>query len=623
LPEFKNPNLEAQGPGGGGSGGGDFRSLMTFIFLAITIFLAFQYFKSPGSTPQSQSPAQQQQAATANSQAASSTASASSAPSTSAAVATGPAIGAASESETTVENNLYRLVFTNRGAQVRHWILKKYFDSAGKPLDLVQPQLAERFGFPMSIFTYEQPLTAQINQALYQASGSGTIFAPNSLSFHFAQNGLDVVKTFHFDSSYVVGADVEVRRNGSPVRALVDWPAGLGDMEEFLPSSSTRSSIPLQMQLTTSIGNRQETIAANKVSGNATSEQPYDYAAVADLYFAMAILPDSPERATLVTQSNSVDVPSDLSNPNSPKKPHPVLGLAMGDVGAATHLRVFAGPKDADVLKSVHGMGTDGRADGPTLEPLTQYGIWTFIAKPLYLALRWLHNLLGSGQNNWGWAIIIFTASFTLIMLPFRFLAMRSSLKMMRIQPKVEALKKRFSHLKINDPKRAEMNTEMMQLYKDEGVNMYGGCLPMLPQIPLFFAYFRVLQNAVELRQAHWFWLKDLSIPDPLTIWGVHFPILPILIIITMFLTQYITPSPGMDPAQRRMMAFMMPVFMGFILFNYASGLALYWGTSNLINLLLQVGVNQSKMGKEMHDIAARRSQKKGSPGARVIQGRR
>ena len=308
---------------------------------------------------------------------------------------------------------------------------------------------------------------------------------------------------------------------------------------------------------------------------------------------------------------------SDLSNPGSQKKAIPVIGLAMGDVSGATHLRLFAGPKQPDVLKSIRATSADGKANGPTLEPLIQYGIWTVIAKPLYLALRWLHNVLGAGAYTWGWSIILFTATFTLIMLPFRFMAMRSSLKMMRIQPKVDALKKRYAHLKINDPKRNEMNTEMMQLYKDEGVNMYGGCLPMLPQIPLFFAYFRVLQYAVELRQAHWFWLTDLSAPDPLHI-------LPILIIISMFLTQYITPSPGMDPAQRRMMAFATPVFMGFFLWHYASGLALYWGTSNIINLLLQVGVNQSSIGKEMHDIAARRNQKKSSAnGGRVIQGRR
>jgi YidC/Oxa1 family membrane protein insertase len=613
LPEIRNPNLETQGPGGGGSSGGDFRSLITFMFLAVAIFLGFQYFKGSQSGSPSQSQTQQQPA-----QSTSSAPAAASAPvDGSAPLVAASDVAAAAETETIVENELYRIVFTNRGAQVHHWILKKYFDSSGKPLDLVQPQLAARFGFPLSLFTYEQPLTTQLNQALYQPSATGNVLAPNSLSFHYAQGSLDVVKTFHFDSSYVIGIDVQVHRGASAVRALVDWPAGLGDMEEFLPSSTTRSTIPSTQQLVTSISGKEDTTTASKVSGNSTSEQPYDFAAIADLYFAAAFLPDSPERATLVTQNNAVDVSSDLTNPNSQKKPRPVLGVAMGDVAGATHLRLFVGPKQTDVLKNVHAMSADGKPDGPSLEPLIQYGMWGIIAKPLYLALRWLHNVLGSGSDNWGWAIIIFTTSFTLIMLPFRFMAMRSSLRMMRIQPKVEALKKRYSHLKINDPKRAEMNTEMMQLYKDEGVNMYGGCLPMLPQIPLFFAYFRVLQYTVELRQAHWFWLKDLSTPDPLHI-------LPILIIISMFLTQFITPSPGMDPAQRRMMAIVMPIFMGFILFNYASGLALYWGTSNIINLVLQLGVNQSKMGKEMHDIAARRNQKKsGSGSQRVIQGRR
>ena len=179
----------------------------------------------------------------------------------------------------------------------------------------------------------------------------------------------------------------------------------------------------------------------------------------------------------------------------------------------------------------------------------------------------------------------------------------KSSLKMMRIQPKVDAIKKRYANLKMNDPKRAEMNAEMMALYKTEGVNMYGGCLPMLLQMPLFFAYYRMLLNAVELRQAHWLWLPDLSQPDP-----TH--VLPILIIITMFLTQYITPSPGMDPAQRRMMAFMMPVIFGFMLWHYASGLALYWGTSNILYLAMQIGINRSHWGKEMHAIAARRAPK-------------
>ncbi|MDR3739497.1 MAG: membrane protein insertase YidC [Terracidiphilus sp.] len=608
MPELRNPNLDSQGRGGGSGSGGDFRSLITFTFLALALLLAFQFFKPKQEPPTTQQQAQQQAAQPA----APGTASVSPASSAPAAI---PAISAAAETETTVENELYRIVFTNRGAQVKHWILKKYTDSAGKPLDLVQPQLAQQFGLPLSFFTYEPALTTQLNQALYQPSTTGSLLAPGSLTFHFAGNGLDVVKSFHFDSSYVIGIDTTVLRNGQSVRALVSWPAGLGDQEEYLPSSSTRSSLPTQSEIVTSVGGKQTTVAAGKVAGNATAEQAFDYAAVADLYFGAVFLPTTPAHATVVTFHNAVDIASNLSDSSSQKKPSPVVGLAMGDTSGAAHLRLFAGPKQSDVLKTVHAIGSSGSADGPSLEPLIQYGMWTIIAKPLYFALRWLHDLFGQNAFAWGWSIIVFTTLFNLIMLPTRFMMMRSSLRMMRIQPEVDKIKRKYANLKINDPKRAEMNTEMMDLYKRENVNVYGSCLPMLPQLPLFFAYFKVLQCAVELRQAHWFWLKDLATPDPLHI-------LPILIILTMFLTQYITPSPGMDPAQRRMMAFIMPVFMGFILFNYASGLALYWGTSNVINLAMQLGINQSSMGKEMHAIAARRALKKAG-GPATIKGRK
>jgi YidC/Oxa1 family membrane protein insertase len=134
----------------------------------------------------------------------------------------------------------------------------------------------------------------------------------------------------------------------------------------------------------------------------------------------------------------------------------------------------------------------------------------------------------------------------------------------------------------------------------------------------MFFAYYRVLANVIELRQAHWFWLTDLSVADPLHI-------LPILIIASMFLVQFITPSPGMDPNQRRMMAIMMPVIFGFSMWHFASGLALYWGTGNLINLGIQLAINKSKMGQEMHAIALKRQAKKigGGSGPKTIQGKR
>jgi len=618
LPEIRNPNLEPQGGRGGGSGsGGDFRSLMIFTFLALAALMAFQYFKpnqnNSGSGQQAQQQAQQAQQTSQPP----SSGGGSSSPVSIAARTIVASVTAAAETETTVENEKFRIVFTNRGAQVKHWILKKYTDSAGKPLDMVQPQAAARFGLPLSLFTYENGLTEQLNQALYQASATGQVLAPKSITFHYAAGGLDAVKTISFDSSYVISVDASVTRNGVPVRALVAWPSGLGDMEEFLPSSITRSPVRTPSQFSWSIDGKQDSMASTKVSGNATLDQPYEFAGITDLYFAAVFLPDMPSRTTLVSLHHTIDLPGDLTDPNSQKKPADVIGVAVGDQNGATKLRLYAGPKELDILNSVHAIGADGKATGETLQPLIQYGWWTIIAKPLYLALRYLRGMLGPGAYNWGWAIIIVTVIFNLVMLPTRFMMMKSSLKMMRIQPKVEALKKRYAHLKINDPKKAEMNAEMMQLYKTEGVNMYGGCLPLLLQMPLFFAYYRVLLNAVELRQAHWFWLTDLSSPDPLHI-------LPILIIVSMFLVQFITPSPGMDPTQRRMMAIMMPVIMGFTLWHFASGLALYWVTGNLINLAIQVAINQSKIGKEMHEIAARRAVKKaGGKSAQVIQGRR
>ena len=624
MAEFRNPNLQGQGGDGGGSGG-DMRGLMSITLLALVVLLGFQYF-SKSKQPATPAPTQTQSQAQNPQQSAQPTASpGKTAPAqlaaglASAPAVVTPVIAASAVTETTVENDNLKIVFTNQGAQVTHWILKgkqykDHPDPSGQQLDLVNPKTSDA-GLPLSLYTYEPELTKQLNSALYQVSISGAsasadlLQAPGSVTFHYAANGLDVVKTFRFDASYVVTAEVEVRRNGVPVRALLAWPAGLGDQTEPIQFASGK--------FVWSLDGKDDSIDAKKVGGGATLDQPYDFAAITDLYFAAAFLPDAPARATVVTLHSSIQLPSDPGDPNSQKKPADVLGLAMGDTSGTTHLRFFAGPKDTDLLKTIHATGPGGKPTGPALDPLIQFGSWLgVIAKPLYLALRGLDGMLGPGINNWGWAIIIVTVIFTVVMLPLRFMAMRSSLKMMRIQPKAEAIKKRYAHLKATDPKRAEMNTETMALYKAEGVNMYGSCLPMLPQIPLFFAYFRVLQNAVELRQAHWFWLTDLSLPDPKYI-------LPILIILAMFLTQYITPSPGMDANQRRMMAIMMPLFMGFILLHYASGLALYWGTSNLINLALQLAVNQSSMGKEMLAIAAKRAVKKSGVNPKTIQGKR
>ncbi len=615
MPEVQNPNLQSQGSGGGG---GDMRSTMAMMLIVLAAFLGYQYFFAKPK-PQDQPPAVTQTQPVAPSsqapQGPAPKAAATAQPSSNT-----PQIAATIVTTTTVENELFKIQFSNRGAQVEHWILKKYFDSAGKPLDLVQPQAAARFGLPLSLFTYDPALTTQLNQALYQVSVSGaqptatgSVLAPASITFHYASNGLDVVKSFSFNSTYVIGVNSEVTQNGVPVRALVAWPSGLGDMEDLQQTGMLPSQTRTPSFFAWSINDKQDSQAAAKVSGNNTLDAPYQYAADMDLYFASVFLPDAPDRSTVVTLHNAIELPGDATDPNSKKIHIDVLGLAVGDTSGATHLRLFAGPKATDVLKSIHSVGADGKADGPNIEPLIQYGWMTVVAKPLYLLLRFL---VEHGIGNWGWAIILSTVIFNLTLLPTRLMMTKSSLKMMRIQPKVDVIKKRYANLKATDPKRADMNAEMMALYKTEGVNMYGNCLPMLVPMLLLWPYFRVLEYTVELRQAHWLWLPDLSQPDP-----SH--ILPIFIIISMFFTQYITPSPGMDPGQRRMMAFMMPVMFGFMLWHYASGLALYWGTGNIMMLGMQIGINRSHWGKEMHAIADRRAAKKLGANPKTVQGKR
>jgi YidC/Oxa1 family membrane protein insertase len=508
-----------------------------------------------------------------------------------------PAKQASSESEVVIENDLYRITFTNRGAQAKSWILKKFSDDQGKPLDLVNAAAATKYGYPVSLWTYDDALRAKLNSALYvpsstkapagdQLGGKSALPAPADLSFDYSDSGLTVRKRFHFDNSYVVGVETSVLSNGSPVWAFPAWPSGFGDQ--------TTQAAYAAAQFEYQVNNNIERIPAKKVAGGSTLHGTYDWGGITDTYFAAAFIPDNPDNIVAVSLHYTIDLPG--SNPNEPK-PADVLGAAVGQTGESKE-RLFVGPKSLEVLEAVHVPTIIGAEKD--LRGVVNFGSLGLIARPLFIWLRWTYKYV----HNWGWAIVFQTILITLALLPLRITQMKSALKMQRVQPQMKAIQEKYKKYSMRDPRKQDMQKEIAALYKEHGVNPFGGCLPLLVQLPFLWAYYRMLGAAIDLRQAHWLWIKDLSSPDP-------YYILPLVMVVSMIIMQRMTPQPGIDPAQQRMMNIMMPLMMGFIFFKLAAGLNLYYALSNVIMIAQQSIMNRTTLGREMREIAAKRARKR------------
>ncbi|OGT58668.1 MAG: membrane protein insertase YidC [Gammaproteobacteria bacterium RIFCSPHIGHO2_12_FULL_63_22] len=207
----------------------------------------------------------------------------------------------------------------------------------------------------------------------------------------------------------------------------------------------------------------------------------------------------------------------------------------------------------------------------PNLDLTVDYGMLSFIAKPLFMLLSWLHGLFG----NWGWAIIAIVVLLKAALYPLSAKQYQSMAKMRAVQPRIEALKERYG-----DDKQ-QFQIAMMELYKKEKINPIGGCLPMLIPIPIFLGLYWVLLETVELRHAAWMgWIQNLTAADP-------YFVLPAINLTVMYLTQKLTPMPGIDPLQKKMMQFM-PLVFGVMMAFFPAGLVLYWVTNGLLGLLQQ-----------------------------------
>lgn len=480
------------------------------------------------------------------------------------------AIEASEEKTFAVDTDYYHVEFSNRGGVIHSWQLKKYRDhNFGSPhpvpVDLVNAASLSKVPAPFSLaFKKDQTPSTDANTRLFQVQQPDNL----SVNFEFSDGRMDVKKSFRFlKDSYLVTVDSTVTQNGQPVPHSLAWRGGFGDNTE---NNALANQHALYYDSVNSKLNVKQVKEAKE--GPVSFAGEFSFAGLEDHYFAGVFLPEGHTLVELTEYSDQI--------PDSAGKDQARVGASVGGEGN-NNFTFFAGPKDYNLLGKIN----------PKLEQLID---WTwflgmslgFLGKPLFVMLAWTADHL---TRNYGWAIVLVTIAINTILFPLRLTQLRSSRKMQGIQPLIKQLNEKYKNLPLKDPRQAEKNQEMMDLYKKHGINPLGGCVPMLIQLPFLIAFYKVLGVMIELRGASWLWVHDLSQPETLAI-----RLLPVLLVATQYLSAKMTPQPGVDPSQQKMMMLMMPLMMGYIFYFLSSGLVLYYLTSNLVGIAQQLILNRA-----------------------------
>ena len=559
----------------------ELRILAASLLSMVVIILWAKYFgpKAPANVPQDNKTVQSgpavaggngssQQAATQNS------AVVSAATMTAATPANLNIISDSQEKTTVVENAVVRVEFSNRGAIVRSWKLKNYKDDS-KPqrvLDLVHPEAASYTGgWPFSLVLDDPQLQTAANSGLYKVSGdAASLSAPAEVQFSWSDGHLQIIKKFRFDNSYVVNVETTATLNGAPLLAGLAWRGGFGDWTVTDPAPVAAVNTFYSENGKLSMFPMKKLDDFSKLSGVWLGGKTF--AGIEDRYFTATFMaPNEAQSTQLQTRYWKEYHPVQL---DGKEQPEPIAAVAATTAGQPIALRVYVGPKDYDDLKAMH----------PPLNSLVQFGYLEFIADPLFHAMKWLHKY----TPNWGWTIVVLTLVINMLLFPLRITSYKTTLKIQKIAPEVKQINERFKKYKINDPRMADKNKEIMALYSREGINPIGGCIPMVLQMPIWFGLNSALRGAIELRHASWLWVHDLAVKDP-------YYILPIVVGISMYLVSKMTPMGATDPQQAQMMK-LMPISMSvmFVIFPFSSGLALYILTSSLVGILQQWYLNRT-----------------------------
>jgi YidC/Oxa1 family membrane protein insertase len=470
---------------------------------------------------------------------------------TPAAPAAAPLVADTAERDVRVETRDVIAVFTNRGARLKSWRLKHYFDQEGQPQELIEQHIPTH-PLPFTLRTSSDAVTATVNGALYTVTGApeanATASAPVDLRFEYHDSaGVHAVKEFHLDPvSYLFSFHATVMDGERALAPTIEWGPGIGDAGETSRYTKKAEGILFQEA-------KVVRLAPKDIAKQPLHEGDVRYAGVDDNYFLVAALSPGPSKVVF----QPLTIP-----PSNPKdSARELVAFSIEPHLTESPVKFFAGPKDFDVLTSIDS----------DLALAIDFGWFKVIVVPLLRSLKWVNGYVG----NYGWSIIILTFIINAILFPLRHKSVVSMRKMQEIQPEVKAIQDRYSKLKATDPGKQKMNQELMALYKDRGVNPASGCVPMLLTMPFIFAFYALLSTAIELRGAPFVgWIHDLSAHDPLFV-------TPILMGISQIWQQRLAPAAGVDPVQQKMMM-LMPVFFTFLFLWYPAGVALYWLVNNV-----------------------------------------
>ncbi|MGQ9671843.1 MAG: membrane protein insertase YidC [Candidatus Aminicenantales bacterium] len=467
-------------------------------------------------------------------------------------------VKAQSEEEIVVETSLFRAVWSNRGASLRSWKLKKYKDENQEDLDLVSLKAKEAGLYPFYLETQDEELARKVNEGLFLPSVHELILRDGEegeLKFYFSdRKSIFCEKIFVFTGGrYDFTVQLNVGKEDRIIESRLIWGPTIGNpalAEKRQQFGGNRGAAVLA-------ANKVYRFDERKFKGESTVVNFIDWAAYEDNYIAAIFLTPLGQGNARFVKELTETTPRFFLSVSAPQ-------------------RAYLGPKEFSQLREF----------GFRAKKLINFGFFGGIAEILLISIRFIHKYI----PNWGFSIILLTLLIKIIFFPLTYSSTKSMAKMQELQPKIKALRAKYKKARHDIAQRREMNEEMMRLYKEHGINPAGGCLPILIQIPVFWGFFRLLVVAIEFRHSPFIlWIKDLSVKDP-------YYVTPILMGVTQFISQKMTPTSA-DPAQARMML-IMPVIMTVFFMNFQSGLVLYWLTNNVLQIGQQYLMNRM-MGKK------------------------